>query len=76
MPLSGHLTAATRIGSGRWEAVIRFPGIGSAEVCHCVDWQRRTGTLFSIVAFFEHSAVNVLAAGHGSSPATRSSDGF
>jgi hypothetical protein len=29
-------------------------------MCHRVDWQRRTGTLFSIVAFFEHGAVNVL----------------
>jgi hypothetical protein len=76
VPLSDHLTAATRIGLGRWEAAIRFPGIGSAEVCYCVDWQRRTGTLFSIVAFFEHGAVNVLAGDRGSSPATRSSDGF
>jgi len=37
--------------------------------------QHRTGTLFRIVAFFEHGAVNVHAAGRGSSPANRSSDG-
>jgi hypothetical protein len=29
-------------------------------MCHCVDWQRRTGTLFSIVALFEHGAVSIL----------------
>ena len=29
-------------------------------MCHCVDCQRRTGSLFSIAAFFERSAVSVV----------------
>lgn len=29
-------------------------------MCHCLDCQRRTGSLFSIAAFFVRSAVNVV----------------
>ena len=32
-------------------------------MCHCLDCQRRTGSLFSIAAFFERSAVNVVDGG-------------
>jgi Glutathione-dependent formaldehyde-activating enzyme len=28
-------------------------------MCHCVDCQRRTGSVFSIAAFFERGAVSV-----------------
>jgi len=30
------------------------------SMCHCVDCQRRTGSPFSIAAFFDRSAVNVV----------------
>ena len=30
------------------------------SMCHCLDCRRRTGSLFSIAAFFEHSAVTVV----------------
>jgi hypothetical protein len=30
------------------------------SMCHCLDCQRRTGSLFSIAAFFERSAVTVV----------------
>jgi len=29
-------------------------------MCHCVDCQRRTGSLFGTVAFFERGAVSIL----------------
>jgi hypothetical protein len=29
-------------------------------MCHCVDCQRRTGSLFSIAAFYERTAVTLL----------------
>jgi hypothetical protein len=29
-------------------------------MCHCLDCQRRTGSLFSIAAFFDRNAVNVV----------------
>jgi hypothetical protein len=30
------------------------------SMCHCVDCQRRTGSLFGIAAFFERGAVSVV----------------
>jgi hypothetical protein len=30
------------------------------SMCHCLDCQRRTGSLFSIAAFFDRSAVTVV----------------
>jgi hypothetical protein len=32
-------------------------------MCHCVDCQRRTGSVFSIAAFFERGAVSVVQGG-------------
>ena len=40
-------------------------------MCHCVDRQRRTGSLFGVAAFFERSAVTV--ANGRSKPFTRNS---
>ena len=31
------------------------------SMCHCLDCQRRTGSLFSVAAFFDWSAVTVLS---------------
>jgi len=45
-------------------------------MCHCVDWQRQTGTLFSIAAFFQHGAVSVLDSRSPISPDNSSWDGF
>ena len=30
------------------------------SMCHCVDGQRRTGSVFSIASFFERGAVSVV----------------